>query len=65
MNKLIEDKRYDDVVKVFEHGAKRGYTTANGRKYPTDVTMLAMESLYQQVKHFLKRFLLLYRTDSD
>jgi hypothetical protein len=48
MNKLIEDKRYDDAVKVFEHGAKRGFSTTSGRAFPTDVVMLAIEGLYRQ-----------------
>ena len=52
MNKLIEEKRYDDVLKVFEHGAQRGFSTANKRQFPSDVVMLAMEGLYRQVKPF-------------
>lgn len=48
MNRLIEDKRYDDAVKVFEFSMKRGFKTANGRTYPTDVIMLAIEGLYRQ-----------------
>ncbi|CAF3487500.1 unnamed protein product [Adineta steineri] len=48
MNKLIEDKRYDDAVKVFEFGSKRGFSTTSGRTFPTDVVMLAIEGLYRQ-----------------
>ena len=54
MNKLIEEKRYDDVVKVFEHGAQRGFSTSTGRAFPTDVTMLAIEALYRQVRIVLE-----------
>jgi hypothetical protein len=50
MNKLIEEKRYDDAIKVFEYGSQRGFSTTSGRAFPTDVVMLAMESLYRQVK---------------
>jgi hypothetical protein len=50
MNKLIEEKRYDDVVKVFEYGTQRGFSTTSGRVFPTDVVMLAIEGLYRQVK---------------
>ncbi len=50
MNKLIEEKRYDDALKVFEHGTQRGFSTTSGRVFPTDVVMLAIESLYRQVK---------------
>ena len=53
MNKLIEDKRYDDAVKVFEHGAKRGFSTTSGRAFPTDVVMLAIEGLYRQVNNHI------------
>ena len=53
MNKLMEDKRFDDVVKVFEYGAKRGFSTSNGRAYPTDVTMLTIEALYRQVRQII------------
>ena len=49
MNKLIEDKRYDDAVKVFEFGSERGFSTSTGRAFPTDVIMLAIEALYRQV----------------
>jgi hypothetical protein len=45
MNKLIEEKRYDDVMKVFEYGTQRGFSTSSGRKFPTDVVMLTIESL--------------------
>jgi len=48
MNKLIEEKRYDDVTKVFEYGTKRGFSTTSGRAFPIDVVMLAIESLYRQ-----------------
>ncbi|CAF0894658.1 unnamed protein product [Rotaria sordida] len=48
MNKLIEEKRYDDVVKVFEYGSKRGFSTTSGRTFPSDVVMLAVEGLYRQ-----------------
>jgi hypothetical protein len=51
MNKLIEDKRYDDVVKLFDYGIQRGFSTSNGRAYPTDVIMLTIEALYRQVNH--------------
>ena len=50
MNKLIEDKRYDDVLKVFDHGVQRGFATSSGRTFPTDVVMLAIEGLYRQVR---------------
>jgi len=50
MNKLIEEKRYDDVIKVFEHGTQRGFSTTSGRAFPTDVVMLAIEGLYRQVE---------------
>lgn len=50
LNKLVEDKRYDDAVKVFEYGVQRGFQTASGRAYPTDVVMLAIEGLYRQVR---------------
>lgn len=49
MNKLIEEKRYDDVVKVFEHGSQRGFSTSSGRTYPSDVVMLTVEGLYRKV----------------
>ena len=52
MNRLIEDKRYDDTIKVFEFSLKRGFKTASGRTYPTDVIMLAIEGLYRQVHIF-------------
>lgn len=48
LNKLIEDKRYADAIKMFEHGMGRGFSTASGRTYPTDVVTLAMEALYRQ-----------------
>ncbi|UJR25717.1 hypothetical protein I4U23_007068 [Adineta vaga] len=48
MNKLIEEKRYDDAIQVFEHGSKRGFNTISGRAFPTDVVMLAIEGLYRQ-----------------
>jgi len=48
MNKLIEEKRYDEAIKVFEYGSKRGFSTISGRAYPTDVVMLAIEGLYRQ-----------------
>lgn len=50
MNKLIEDKRYDDVVKIYDFGIQRGFQTSSGRAFPTDVVMLAIEALYRQVK---------------
>jgi hypothetical protein len=50
MNKLIEEKRYDDVIKVFEYGTQRGFSTTSGRAFPTDVVMLAIEGLYRQVE---------------
>ena len=49
LNKLIEDKRYDDVIKIFEFGSQRGFATTSGRAYPTDVVMLTIEALYRQV----------------
>ncbi len=49
MNKLIEEKRYDDVIKVFEYGCQRGFSTTSGRAYPIDVVMLVIEGLYRQV----------------
>ncbi|CAF1149546.1 unnamed protein product [Adineta ricciae] len=48
MNKLIEDKRYDDAIKVFEYGSQRGFNTSSGRAFPSDVVMLAIEGLYRQ-----------------
>ncbi|CAF2745192.1 unnamed protein product [Rotaria sp. Silwood2] len=48
MNKLIEEKRYDDAIKVFEHGSKRGFSTTSGRTYPSDVVMLAIEGLFRK-----------------
>jgi len=48
LNKLVEDKRYDDAVKIFEYGIQRGFNTTSGRAYPTDVVMLAIEGLYRQ-----------------
>ncbi len=53
LNKLIEDKRYDDAIKIFEYGSQRGFSTTSGRTYPTDVVMLTVEALYRQVKKFL------------
>lgn len=50
LNKLVEDKRYDDAVKIFEYGIQRGFNTTSGRAYPTDVVMLAIEGLYRQVR---------------
>ena len=58
MNKLIEEKRYDDTIKVFEYGAKRGYTTTSGRAFPADVVMLAIEALYRQVNLSMEIFYL-------
>ena len=49
MNKLIEEKRYDDAVKVFEYGSQRGFSTTSGRTFPSDVVMLAIEGLYRKV----------------
>ncbi len=54
MNKLIEEKRYNDVIKVFEYGSQRGFTTTSGRVFPIDVVMLAIESLYRQVIYYIK-----------
>ena len=57
MNKLIEDKRYDDAVKVYEYGIQRGFQSSSGRTFPTDVVMLAIEALYRQVTiHFSPTF---------
>ena len=55
MNKLIEEKRYDDAVKIFECGSQRGFTTTSGRVFPSDVVMLAIEALYQLVKILFRR----------
>jgi hypothetical protein len=52
MNKLVEEKRYDDAIKVFEHGSQRGFSTSSGRTFPTDVVMLAIEGLFRQVNIF-------------
>ena len=49
LNKLVEDKRYDDAIKVFEFASQRGFSTASGRAYPTDVVTLTVEALYRQV----------------
>ena len=56
MNKLIEEKRYDDAIKVFEYGSQRGFNTSSGRAFPSDVVMLAVEALYRQVR-FIRRCL--------
>lgn len=48
MNKLVDDKRYDDALKVFEVASARGFSSS-GRAYPTDLVMLAIEALYRQV----------------
>ncbi|CAF4754376.1 unnamed protein product [Rotaria sp. Silwood1] len=48
LNKLVEDKRYDDAIKVFEYGMQRGFTTTSGRTYPTDAVTLTIEALYRQ-----------------
>ncbi|CAF1094054.1 unnamed protein product [Rotaria magnacalcarata] len=48
LNKLIEDKRYDDATKIFEYGMQRGFSTASGRVFPTDAVTLAIEALYRQ-----------------
>ena len=48
MNKLVDDKRYDDALKVFEFASQRGFSSS-GRAYPTDIVMLAIEALYRQV----------------
>lgn len=54
MNKLLEDQRYDDTMKIFDYGCQRGFTTTTGRTFPSDVMMLAVETLYRQVKIFDK-----------
>ncbi|CAF2463636.1 unnamed protein product [Rotaria sp. Silwood2] len=48
LNKLVEDKRYDDAIKIFEYGMQRGFSTTSGRTYPTDAVTLAIEALYRQ-----------------
>ncbi|CAF0926849.1 unnamed protein product, partial [Didymodactylos carnosus] len=48
MNKLVEEKRFEDCIRVFEHGIKRGFTTQSGKTFPRDVVMLAVEALYRQ-----------------
>ena len=48
MNKLVDDKRYDDALKIFEFASQRGFSSS-GRTYPTDIVMLAIEALYRQV----------------
>ncbi|CAF0751400.1 unnamed protein product [Didymodactylos carnosus] len=48
MNKLLEEKRVDDCVKVFEHGIKQGFIIQSGKPYPQDVIMLGIEALYKQ-----------------
>ncbi len=37
------------MIKIFEFGSQRGFSTASGRTYPTDVVMLTIEALYRQV----------------
>ena len=49
MNKLIEEQRYDDALKIFDYACQRGFTTNSGRTYPSDVVTLAVEALYRQV----------------
>jgi hypothetical protein len=53
MNKLIEDKRYDDAIQIFEYGSQRGFTTMSGRAYPTDLIMLTIEAFYRQVNYLI------------
>ncbi|CAF3572567.1 unnamed protein product, partial [Rotaria sordida] len=48
LNKLVEDKRYDDAIKIFEYGMQRGFSTTSGRAYPTDAVILVVEALYRQ-----------------
>ncbi|CAF1239079.1 unnamed protein product [Adineta ricciae] len=48
LNKLIEEKRYDDAIKVFEYGCQRGFSTSSGRTFPSDVVLLTIEALYRQ-----------------
>ncbi|CAF4303386.1 unnamed protein product [Rotaria socialis] len=48
LNKLVEDKRYEDATKIFEYGMQRGFSTASGRVFPTDAVTLAIEALYRQ-----------------
>ena len=55
LNKLLEEKRYDDAIKIFEYGSQRGFSTSTGRAYPTDVVMLVIEALYRQVEEFLNQ----------
>lgn len=59
LNKLVEDQRYDDVIKMFEFGDQRGFSTASGRAYPTDVVMLTVEALHRQVTQILFVFKIL------
>jgi hypothetical protein len=40
------------VIKIFEFGSQRGFSTTSGRTYPTDVVMLTIEALYRQVNKF-------------
>jgi hypothetical protein len=51
MNKLLEDKRYDDASNLFDFACQRGFTSTTNRKYPSDVVTLAIEAYYRQVKH--------------
>ncbi|KAI0990669.1 hypothetical protein GJ496_006443 [Pomphorhynchus laevis] len=46
MNHLIEKRRFDDAVKIFELSMQRGFITANGKLIPSDVLMLLVEALY-------------------
>jgi hypothetical protein len=43
------------VIKIFEYGSERGFSTTSGRTYPTDVVMLTIEALYRQVTNFYQK----------
>lgn len=49
MNKLIDEKRYDDALNIFDLACQRGFSTANNRKYPSDIVLLAIDALFRQV----------------
>ncbi len=43
------------MIKIFEYGSERGFSTTSGRTYPTDVVMLTIEALYRQVTNFYQK----------